>query len=32
MTRPYPVAFKQKLVERLIGKNALSAAQLLIIV
>jgi transposase len=28
MTRPYSLAFKQKMVERLTGKNALSAVQL----
>jgi hypothetical protein len=28
MTRPYSLAFKQKMVQRLIGKNALSAVQL----
>jgi transposase-like protein len=28
MTRPYSIAFKQKMVERLTGKNALSAARL----
>lgn len=28
MTRPYSVAFKQKMVQRLTGKNALSAYQL----
>lgn len=28
MTRPYSAAFKQKMVERLIGKNAISANQL----
>ena len=28
MTRPYSVAFKQKMVQRLTGKNALSAARL----
>ena len=28
MTRPYSVAFKQKMVERLTGKNAVSALQL----
>lgn len=28
MTKPYSVAFKQKMVERLIGKNAVSGAQL----
>jgi transposase len=28
VTRPYSVAFKQKMVERLTGKNALSAAKL----
>ena len=28
MTRPYSVAFKQKMVERLIGKGAVSAIQL----
>ena len=28
MTRPYSIAFKQKMVERLIGKDAVSAIQL----
>jgi transposase-like protein len=28
MTKPYSVAFKQKMVQRLIGKNAMSASQL----
>ena len=28
MTRPFSVAFKQKMIERLTGKNALSAMQL----
>jgi transposase len=28
MTRPYSIAFKQKMVERLIGKEAVSALQL----
>ena len=28
MTRPYSIAFKQKMVERLIGRNALNASQL----
>jgi transposase len=28
MTRPYSIAFKQKMVERLIGKDAISAIQL----
>jgi len=28
MTRPYSLAFKQKMIERLTGKEALSAAQL----
>jgi len=28
MTRPYSIAFKQKMVERLTGKNAVSAVQL----
>lgn len=28
MTRPYFIAFKQKMVERLTGKNAVSAVQL----
>ena len=28
MTRPYSVAFKQKMVQRLTGKNAVSALQL----
>ena len=28
MTRPYSVAFKQKMVERLTGKDAVSALQL----
>ena len=28
MTRPYSVAFKQKMVQRLTGRNAVSAAQL----
>ena len=28
MTRPYSIAFKQKMVDRLTGKNALSAVQL----
>lgn len=28
MTKPYSVAFKQKMVQRLTGKNAVSAAQL----
>ena len=28
MTRPFSIAFKQKMVERLTGKNALSAVQL----
>ena len=28
MTRPYSVAFKQKMVERLTGQNAVSALQL----
>ena len=28
MTRPYSVAFKQKMIERLTGKGALSASQL----
>jgi hypothetical protein len=28
MTRPYSLAFKQKMVERLTGKDALSASQL----
>jgi len=28
MTRPYSIAFKQKMVQRLTGRNAVSAAQL----
>jgi transposase-like protein len=28
MTRPYSIAFKQKMVERLTGRNAVSAIQL----
>ena len=28
MTRPYSVAFKQKMIERLTGKDAVSANQL----
>jgi hypothetical protein len=28
MTRPYSIAFKQKMVERLTGKNAVSAIEL----
>ena len=28
MTRPYSLAFKQKMVERLTGKNALNQSQL----
>ena len=28
MTRPYSVAFKQKMIQRLTGKNAVSASQL----
>ena len=28
MTRPYSVAFKQKMVQRLTGKDAVSATQL----
>ena len=28
MTRPYSIAFKQKMVQRLIGKNTVSASQL----
>lgn len=28
MTRPYSLAFKQKMVERLTGKDALSALEL----
>jgi transposase len=28
MTRPYSVAFKQKMIQRLTGKGALSASQL----
>jgi transposase len=28
MTRPFSVAFKQKMIERLTGKNALSAVEL----
>jgi len=28
MTRPYSIAFKQNMVERLTGKNAMSAVQL----
>jgi transposase-like protein len=28
MTRPYSLAFKQKMIERLTGKDAMSASQL----
>jgi len=28
MTKPYSVAFKQKMVQRLTGKNAVSASEL----
>ncbi len=28
MTRPYSIAFKRKMVERLTGKNAVSAMEL----